>query len=218
MQIKELHLQTGDLPGTRKFYQEVLGLNLEKSSSTQLGFRLPGSLLAFHASVIKPQYHFAFSVPNNKVHEAADWLSDKAELIPLQDQQLVADFKSWNAEAVYFFDNNRNIVEFIGRRDLPDHSDKAFDSTSILSVNEVGIVTTNVNRTCSDLISQHDLHYFPKQAPLEDFAAVGDDDGLLIVVSDNRNWYPTQIPSSMHWYRLLARQNENEFILERAGH
>ena len=43
---------------------------------------------------------------------------------------------------------------------------------------------------------------------------MGDDEGLMIVVSEHRNWYPTQIASSRHWFRLVFEEGGKEFELE----
>ena len=214
MQIKELHIRTNDLPGTEYFYHEVLDLPIEEKSELHLLFRLKQSLLHFNFFDNRPSiYHIAFNIPCNGIAEALQWLKNKISIIPIDDS-LIADFKNWNAKAFYFFDNNKNIIEFIARDDLKNQSDLPFDASSILSVSEVGIVTKHVEETCLELKNKYGLDYFPKQPPLKDFAALGDDHGLFIVVSENRNWYPTNISSSKHWSRIVFTNRETETSLE----
>jgi catechol-2,3-dioxygenase len=214
MFIEELHIATKDLAGAKKFYQGALGLNMLEESSLHMHFGLETSLLGFHAvENTAPQYHIAFNIPCNQVREALAWLSARTEIIPVEGGT-IADFKNWNAQAVYFFDHDRNIIEFIARDDLRNNAAEPFGSRSILSVSEMGIVTDHVAQTCESLIKEYGLDYFSRQKPSKDFAALGDDHGLFIVAASARNWYPTDIPAARHWFRLKFEQMQRELILE----
>jgi catechol-2,3-dioxygenase len=218
MQITELHLLTNDLNATREFYQEKFGLSLLTVSKDAIAFQLPQSVLFFHAAVVKnPQYHIALSIPCNLAAASLEWLKDKAELIPVEEGQYLADFQSWNAESVYFFDNNRNIMEFIGRRDLHNASKESFGPRTILGISEIGLVTPDVAATCLQLQKTYGTGYFPRQRPGKHFAAAGDDEGLFIVVTEQRNWFPTEIPSHPYWLKITFRQQGKEFTLEAGG-
>jgi catechol-2,3-dioxygenase len=196
MQIKELHIETNNLSTTCLFYQDRLGLPVVFRSKEQLGFNIGSSLLYFHLNENShAQYHIAFNIPCNLIKEAYKWLSGKAEPIVLDNGSAIVDFRNWNAESVYFLDNNGNILECIARKDLENGRDKQFDHTDLLAISEVGVVTENVKATCDSLISKFGMTYFDKQPPLKSFSALGDDEGLLIISSSGRNWYPTEIPS-----------------------
>ena len=212
MKIKELHLGASDLHEIKGFYHGELGLPIESSSTQEIVFRLPDSLLCFYLNKTDeaPQYHIAFNIPSNQVREASHWLANKVEMIPLDVDHYIADFQTWNAEAVYFFDESGNILEFIGRRDLENASQQPFGTSSSLSVSEIGLVTDDVNATCKKLMEEYGLTYFFKQPPQPDFAAIGDDEGLFIVVPSHRNWYPTHIPASRHSFSLTFGQNGKE--------
>src|SRR4051812_39250216 len=181
MQILELHVLTSSIEQTRKFYQEGLGLTLEQASEDLVQFKLPHTRLFFHqATSGRPEYHIAFNIPANQIKQALEWISARAEIIPLEPGNPVADFRNWNAEAFYFYDNNHNILELITRRDLHNEQAGDFDHRSILSVSEVGIVTKNVSEYTGQLKQEYRLDYFEKQKPTPHFAAMGDDQGLLI--------------------------------------
>src|SRR5947208_240368 len=119
MRIKSLEVLTSDLEGTGRFYQEVLELPVHKENQGTISIQLPSSILRFHQSEEQAQYHIAFNIPHNMIHEAFYWLDD-VEPIPVDEGQVIADFRNWNAASVYFLDNNKNILEFIARRDLPN--------------------------------------------------------------------------------------------------
>ncbi|MNL17020.1 hypothetical protein D3C87_1380890 [compost metagenome] len=66
-------------------------------------------------------YHFAFNIPENKLEEAIKWCADKIDLIMIENKRVIANFETWNANAIYFYDNNGNLLEFIARHDLDNY-------------------------------------------------------------------------------------------------
>jgi hypothetical protein len=90
----------------------------------------------------------------------------------------------------------------IARHTLPNSSDHPFGADDFLAVSEMGIVSPNLTKTIQDLNEQWGLMYFTRQPPMPEFAALGDDDGLLIMVPPNRKWYPTSLLSQIHWFRI----------------
>lgn len=215
MQISLLELQTHDLPATRQFYHYTLGWPLLEDRPEYIRLQLTHSELVFHQVLDTiPLYHIAFNIPRNQVHEAMEWMRTKAPVIPVDEKNLVADFSTWNAEAFYFTDPAGNILELIARRDLENSSDQPFYSKSILSVSEVGLVTNHVHGLCRQLNEKFEIGFFPKQPPQENFAAVGDDEGLFIVVGNQRPWYPTSVLSSIHWLKIHFLSHGREYVYE----
>jgi hypothetical protein len=199
MRINSLQLECNNSEQTLNFYHKVLGIPFAGTEGKKLSFQLAASILTFvPATSPDRRYHIALTIPHNQVHSALTWLQSRAEVIPISQHHFVADFRNWNAEAIYFYDNNGNIMELIGRRDLDNASLDTFGPYSFLSISEAGIVTQNVKGTCNALRQRYTLDYFSRQPALEHFAAIGDDEGLFIVVSENRNWYPTNISSTIH--------------------
>jgi hypothetical protein len=76
-----------------------------------------------------------------------------------------------------------------------------------LSVSEIGLVLENVDAFCEALIDDFGLDYFEKQHPQPDFAPLGNDEGLLIVVGNNRKWYPTDVRSNLFYTKVEFEQN-----------
>ena len=140
-----------------------------------------------------PFYHLAFNIPSNKIREAYEWLKERTDLLWIEDYKShIADFKNWNAKSVYFLDPAGNIAEFIARADLNDVVDEPFLSKHIRSVSEIGLVfpEESFKQSIEKIMKDHQLAYFAKQPPLESFCAIGDDEGLFIIVPENRSWYP----------------------------
>lgn len=213
MKILEIQLLSTDIIQTRKFYHDILGMKILYTDDSSIQFSAGLSSLTFKkAPNGNPHYHFAFNIPANKFEEAHAWASQRIQLLPITPGSSVADFKNWNAKAFYFYDNNQNIVEFIARFDLGNNSDKPFDGSSIFSISEIGIVTDNAKEYSEKMLEQYDFNFFSKQPPQDDFVAVGDDNGLFIVVNDKRNWYPTNQPSGK--YRTAIKMEQNGKITD----
>jgi catechol 2,3-dioxygenase-like lactoylglutathione lyase family enzyme len=215
MRYREVHLAVRSIEETRTFYHNVLGLPIIEESNDLIGFQLHTSKLFFHHQPgDMPVYHLAFNIPYQQVSAAVQWLAERTERIPLESGGYIADFVNWKAKAVYFFDNSGNILECIGREDLTISPEEIFSGQSFYSVSEFGVVTSDVPITCSWINEKFGTPVFFRQPPLPGFAAMGDDEGLMIVVSENRNWYPTQIASSRHWFRLVFEEGGKNFELE----
>lgn len=197
MHITELNLYASNLLSIKNFYGDILSLKIISESEEHVTFQAGTTLLTFKKSNPgeNPFYHFAFNIPSNKLEEAKDWMNGKAELLPISDNNYIADFENWNAKSIYFLDPEGNIAEFIARFDLKNDSDKNFGSSQILSVSEMGIVTDNVSKLRQKFIDEYKVFDFAKSTNSETFSAMGDDNGLFVIPIENRNWYPTQMPS-----------------------
>ncbi|OHT43494.1 VOC family protein [Flavobacterium tructae] len=209
MKLQHLQIQSNNIQETAAFYQNVLNLSILEKDSRSVTIQAGESVLQFIENLqLDSIYHFAFNIPQNKLQEAIQWVTNKVDLIVIEDTAVIANFENWNANAIYFYDNNGNILEFIVRYDLNNAQTEPFSSQSILNISEIGIVNENPLVLANQLITQHNLEFFSKNDNSELFAALGDDEGLLIMVRPGRNWYPTQIPSE---------SNTTEVRLENKG-
>ncbi|MDI3319758.1 VOC family protein [Pinibacter soli] len=208
MKITALELHCESIASTLDFYKNTIGLPVLYNNEQKVVFAAGSTKLVFRKSFDdKPVYHFAFNIPGNKFEEAFLWASSKFTLFNITPQTTIANFTSWNAKAFYFLDNNQNIIEFIARYDLRATSNKPFSGQTILSVSEIGLVVENVEAFCDTIIEDFGLDYFAKQAPQTDFAPLGNDEGLLIVVGNNRKWYPTDVCSNLFYTKVEFEQN-----------
>lgn len=216
MDILEIELLTDNLEETEHFYANLIGLSTKQKDPTSISFMAGQSMLTFIQSTeLNPTYHFAFNIPKNQIQSAADWVAEKFKIILDPDNETIADFVSWNAKAVYFYDNNGNILEFIARFDLDNASERPFSGSSILSISEIGIVTDTPMAFARQLVEKENLSYFSKSPVSESFVVLGDDNGLLIVVKNRRNWYPTQKQAQKHYtkIKLAANGQQKEVIV-----
>jgi catechol-2,3-dioxygenase len=214
MKIKDLEILSNNLEDTSTFYSGILGLPIVNRDERSLIFKSGSTLLKFvESDVDNATYHFAFNIPCNKIEEAVEFLSSRADLLNLQNDSVIADFTSWNAKAIYFYDNNRNIVELIARQDLNNASDKPFGGESILCISEIGIPASYPVQLAKNIHDQLGVPYFEKSPGGEEFVAMGDDEGLFIIVKTGRHWYPTDVPARKLHTRIKALSGREEFEL-----
>ncbi|MFQ6601084.1 VOC family protein [Flavobacterium sp. C3NV] len=214
MKLAHIQIQSSDIQQTATFYKDILELHIIEKTKESVSIQAGDSVLEFVENPeFKSIYHFAFNIPENKLDEAINWCKSKVDLIFIEDQKVITNFENWNANAVYFYDNNGNLLEFIARHDLDNAQTEAFSSKAILNISEIGIVNENPLALGKQLIAQHGLEFFSKNANSELFAAVGDDEGLLIMVKPNRNWYPTQTPSESNKIEVRIENKGNKIEL-----
>lgn len=210
MKIDQIQISTRDIQRTKSFYQEILGLFILENDKNSVTIQAGTSILKFvEESQFNSIYHFAFNIPENQLEEAIKWCQNKVDLIRIEDKNVITHFENWNAHAVYFYDNNGNLLEFIARHDLNNEQVGEFNSASILNISEIGIVTESPLELGNKLIKEHGLQFFTQNTNTEKFSAIGNHEGLLILVQPNRNWYPTQTPSESNPVRISLENNEN---------
>lgn len=208
MNILELELLTDSITETESFYNDVIGLETISKTNSSVSFTAGSTKLTFRSSEnLKPVYHFAFDIPNNKLLEAFAWIEKKTGILEVIAPEKIADFYNWNAKSFYFYDNNANILEFIARFSLDNTSEKPFDGSLVLSVSEIGFVSKNVSKLSDEMSNKYDLSIFPKQPKLDKFIVLGTDTGLFILVEENRDWYPTHQKAKSFWTKVVFDNN-----------
>jgi catechol-2,3-dioxygenase len=102
------------------------------------------------------------------------------------------------SQSVYFAGPDASVLELIARRPLGLHTehDGDFSGSQIQCLSEVGLPCSDVAAVTARIHAQ--FAATPLAAPEEGFAAVGDHHGLLILVADQRRWFPQnrQLPSA----------------------
>lgn len=187
--VLALQLATRRLDALRAYYGETLDLPVARRASNAIEVHAGGTRITFESrDTGAAYYHFAFNIPENKLAAAKAWLRPRSELIRRPDGGDEYDFRAWNAHSLYFLDPAGNILEFIARHNLRNAADGEFTSRDILYVSEIGLVVDDVAAAVTQ--ARHDLElgvFAGSQSP--EFAAVGDDHRLLILVRRGRPWF-----------------------------
>jgi catechol-2,3-dioxygenase len=187
--ILQLRLQTHRLAEVRAFYRDTLHFPVREESAGSVTFQAGATSLTFIRAPdeeSRPFYHFAFNIPENKLSLAQAWLAERTPLVTRATGP-VFHFPGWNAHAIYFYDPAGNIGELIARHDLPNARSGPFTIDDILYASEIGLVVKDVPAATRALKAQ--LGLSPYRPGSAEFAPVGDEHRLLIVVREGRLWF-----------------------------
>ena len=206
MKFKKLKLYTNRLEAELAFYSQRLGLPLINRDAKSFTIKIGWSELSFEKSEKQHRYHYCFLIPSNKLKEALLWMEQKTELIEIEAGRKIQNFETWNADSFYFFDASGNIAEFIVRYDLENMSDQAFDQTSILAINEMGMPSNNVSALNHQLETQINSKFW--KGDLERFATNGTQEGLLLLPNYalKSDWFPSNIRMKAEPFEALISQ------------
>ena len=189
MKITFLRIFTTNFAQQLKFYEEVLQLPINKVSDAVFQVKVGFSILEFEERTGATPYHIAFHIPARQEQDALNWLKKKIGILE-DDGHEIVDFPAWNAKSIYFYDADKNILEFISWRDLYPLVKKVFSAEGILGISEIGLATRNVREKYDFLNDNLGLQKY--SGDYERFCATGDDDGLFIIINkDRKNWIPT---------------------------
>lgn len=189
MKIKELILYSTKIEAQKKFYGDLLGLPILHANEKEISFKIGNSVLKFIKNIESKPYHFAINISSNKVLEALKWLKERVE-IQKDGREEIVDFSAWNAESIYFYDAENNILEFIARKNLDIIKFGAFNSEDLLEISEIGLATCNFREKYDFLTSEVGVSQFG--GGKEIFSALGSENGLFILIDiEQKNWFPT---------------------------
>ncbi|WP_412162605.1 VOC family protein [Curtobacterium flaccumfaciens] len=213
MDIRQVQLATRSLADTARFY-ERLGCSVEIVDTT-VRIVVGSTLLVFRElPEMTGALHLAITIPTGTFDAAKAWIAGLTTVLGTDDQDEFEGPPNWNSRSVYFEGPDQQLLELIERRDLESGARRVgtgdgsgtgtgtgTDSDSdagvpLVSVSEVGVPVPDVLGAASALRRAGLEPY--ANPPGESFAAVGDVDGLVILVSPDRRWFPTgdRSPSS----------------------
>ncbi|MCS5494237.1 VOC family protein [Curtobacterium flaccumfaciens] len=199
MDIRQVQLATRSLADTARFY-ERLGCSVEIVDTT-VRIVVGSTLLVFRElPEMTGALHLAITIPTGTFDAAKTWIAGLTTVLGTADQDEFEGPPNWNSRSVYFEGPDQQLLELIERRDLESGARRVGVGTDagvpLVSVSEVGVPVPDVLGAASALRRAGLEPY--ANPPGESFAAVGDVDGLVILVSPDRRWFPTgdRSPSS----------------------
>tara|TARA_R110002033_G_scaffold68543_5_gene119753 strand:- start:744 stop:1415 length:672 start_codon:yes stop_codon:yes gene_type:complete len=212
MKIQELTLYTSNIDGQTEFYSQVLGLEIVKKSPKNVSFHIGNSLLQFEQKKEATPYHFAINIPANKEEEALQWLKSRITILK-DEQDEIIDFRAWNAKAIYFYDQDKNIVELIARKNLKNESDQNFGPEQFLEISEIGVPTRDIESEFSILRNAMGIEIY--DGGFGNFCAIGDENGLFICINkEHKKWYPTNDKAFASNFELLMQEKGKQYQVD----
>ena len=195
MHLTRVTLPVADPPRAAAWYADVLDLPVSRTGP-EAQVQVGRTALVLRASPPPPgTHHLAFTVPTGTLAAGKAWLDGRAPLLSRDGVDEFDTAPSWNARSVYFTGPEDSVLELIERRDL-DHSPhgpfahRPFSGVDLLCVSEVGIAVPDVRAVAAALRRDAGIEAYGDE-PGEEFGAVGDVHGLLILVRAGRAWFPT---------------------------
>ncbi|CAM4123292.1 VOC family protein [Gillisia hiemivivida] len=215
MKITRLDVGCKNIVKQQQFYKDVLGLEILNSTINSFELQLGYSVLNLQEAESFTPYHIAFHIPDKAEEKALEWLKSKVEVLKYEDLEII-DFKGWNAKSLYFYDTDKNIMEFISRRDFNGKSEESFSKKSILGISEIGLATEDIQEKHQFLSANIGLEVF--DGDFEKFCAIGDNTGLLITINSNlKTWFPTGDTAYNSEFKIQLEHNEKEYKLQYTG-
>ena len=209
MHLQHLHLYTSQLQAQYEFYTKTLGLQASALQEATFHLTIGNSQLHFHEQETATPYHFAINIPANKSTEALIWLQARLKILPYKGEAVI-NFEAWNAEAIYFYDADQNIVELIARKNTQPTETAAFGAEQWLGISEIGTPTSTVPTLCARLQEQSIPHY---SGDLQNFAAMGEEDGLFIVINkEERSWMPNNDQAFASPFEIQFQQGTEKHL------
>jgi hypothetical protein len=178
------------------FYGKTIDLGILEERSDRFTIAAGETRLTFvQSSEIvggrPPFYHFAFNIPENKILQALEWQKARTPLMPIPERNRAAgfppevvDYRHWNAHSIFFLDPAGNVVEYIARHDLKNGDNSAFSWADILYASEIGLIVDDVPAMATKLADAAALT--PYRGTSDQFTAMGDEYGLLLVMKRGR--------------------------------
>ncbi len=211
MKIKELKIFTSGIKKQLEFYRDELGFEITNYSEDGFNIVAGYSSLRFEKREKATPYHIAFHIPDNQEKEALKWLESIVPVLKYNDDKII-DFSNWQAKSVYFYDQDKNIMELISRREFCKPESAIFNSSNIVGLAEIGLVTKNIKEKFEKLKLECGLDHF--DGDFERFCAIGDPSGLLITIdSDKKDWFPTSDKAYSSDFELKFEHDSKTFKL-----
>lgn len=189
MEISELTIYSTNLERQTSFYRDLLGCSVKEETSSSISFFIGNSVLKLQQRVNATPYHIAINIPSNQIGQALHWLKERVEILKDDGEEVVA-FDAWNATAMYFYDADKNIIEFIARRDLKIEAAGAFSPHMLISISEIGMPVDDIEATYRAINGISSIEVY--DGNFGKFCAVGDPKGLFIIINRHqKRWFPT---------------------------
>jgi len=189
VQIRRVTLTVESLDQAADFYRDVLQFPVAAKAGG-VAVTVGSSLLLLEPGEhFHGVHHLAFGITPDDFELARAWLGQRVQPIVVDGSEVIEGPQGWNATSVYFLGPEGILLEFIARASDGGVPPSEGNAPRPLSISEVGIGVPDVADAVRALTRELGLSPFPPQGT--HFAPVGNHDGLIILVDEERIWFPT---------------------------
>lgn len=212
MKIERLEIKSADVKEQLKFYRDLLGLEIKNYKEESFEVELGYSMLKLVQDKDATPYHIAIHIPDRQEEIALEWIKERVPVLKNNNDEII-DFSNWNAKSLYFYDADKNIMEFISRRSFHKPQSAIFSEESLLGIAEVGLATGDIKEKYEFLKRECHLEIF--DGSFDKFCAIGDDKGLLITIDKNeKDWFPTKDKAFTSDFELEFRHKDQKHTID----
>lgn len=190
MKIRNVSITVSDLEEAVSFYRDTLLLPVERTPAGAEVVIGSSRLSLATGQTFDGVHHLAFGILPSEFELAHEWLAQRVTLLTAEGSEVILGPDNWKSRSLYFLGPEGIILEFIARAADETAVAVAGSTPHLLSISEVGLGVVDVLDTVAKLSQQLAIPAFYDYSST--FAALGGDDGLLIVVHKDRIWFPTQ--------------------------
>jgi catechol 2,3-dioxygenase-like lactoylglutathione lyase family enzyme len=190
MKILNVSITVRDLAKAVQFYRNVLMLPVEATPAGAEVAVGSSKLTLSTGDRFDGVHHLAFGILPSEFELAHEWLARRVSLLQADGSEVILGSEEWNSRSLYFLGPEGIILEFIARDADASTVSGTGENPHMLSISEVGIGVDDVLDTVATLSDELAIpNYYDLSST---FASMGSHDGLLIVVQQDRLWFPSK--------------------------
>ena len=211
MRILELTLPSTNLSAQAETFGARLGFDVDQLNEDHLRIEAGLTRLNFVRSDRQYPFHYCFLIPPGSILSACQFLDERDFQPLLFNDQRVVDFG--NGKAVYFYDGDNNIAEFIERPSLGHPEKLDFSIGDVIRINEIGLPAENPIEQAESLVRRYGIEFATDAVYREDFVWCGDYEGVFLIPRIGRHWMPTEIGAESNELSVRFETVEGQFEL-----
>lgn len=191
MKILNVSITVRDLVKAVQFYRDVLLLPVEATPAGAEVTIGSSRLTLSSGDRFDGVHHLAFGILPSEFELAHAWLARRVSLLQSEGSEVIFGSDDWKSRSLYFLGPEGIILEFIARDADASTDNSGGKKPQILSISEVGVGVDDVLDAVATLSEELAIpNYYDRSST---FASMGSHDGLLIVVQQDRLWFPTKV-------------------------
>lgn len=191
MKILNVSITVRDLEKAVQFYRDILLLPVEVTPASAEVTIGSSRLTLSTGDSFDGVHHLAFGILPSEFDLAHEWLARRVSLLQADGSEIILGSADWKSRSLYFLGPEGIILEFIARDADASTVSIIGKNPHMLSISEVGIGVEDVLATVATLSEELAIpNYYDCSST---FASMGSHDGLLIVVQQERLWFPNKV-------------------------
>lgn len=191
MKILNVSITVRDLAKAVPFYRDVLLLPVEATPAGAEVTIGSSRLTLSTGESFDGVHHLAFGILPSEFELAHAWLARRVSLLQADGSEVILGSEEWKSRSLYFLGPEGIILEFIARDADASTDYIGGQNPRVLSISEVGIGVDDVLDAVATLSEELAIPNYYDRSSI--FASMGSHDGLLIIVQQDRLWFPTKV-------------------------